>query len=228
MPMGRRFSPASWAENMAASKRNIPHFAYVEECDVTDLEKLRADLNANRGGKPKLTMLPLLIAAVCRALPKFPMLNARYVPMSVAAAKVFPRPLWRRLVEAQLIVDESWALAGRGGRFDRHVLVGAGLLLYVLWVASTVVGTLVGDRLGDPEDYGLDAAFAALFLGLAMPYLRSRRALEASALAARTAAAVTRSIALRMKSNPLAQTAHPIDRGGFGASGRCCKIDTAH
>ena len=112
------------------------------------------------------------------------MLNARYVPMSVAAAAVFPRPLWRRLVEAQLIVDESWALAGRGGRFDRHVLVGAGLLLYVLWVASTVVGTLVGDRLGDPEDYGLDAAFAALFLGLAMPYLRSRRALEASALAA--------------------------------------------
>jgi 2-oxoisovalerate dehydrogenase E2 component (dihydrolipoyl transacylase) len=66
------------AENMAASKRNIPHFAYVEECDVTDLEKLRADLNANRGGRPKLTLLPLLIVAVCRALPRFPMLNARY------------------------------------------------------------------------------------------------------------------------------------------------------
>ncbi len=66
------------AENMAASKRNIPHFAYVEECDVTDLEKLRADLNANRGGRPKLTLLPLLIVALCRALPKFPMLNARY------------------------------------------------------------------------------------------------------------------------------------------------------
>lgn len=66
------------AENMAASKRNIPHFAYVEECDVTDLEKLRGDLNANRGDKPKLTLLPLLIAAVCRALPDFPMLNARY------------------------------------------------------------------------------------------------------------------------------------------------------
>jgi 2-oxoisovalerate dehydrogenase E2 component (dihydrolipoyl transacylase) len=66
------------AENMAASKRNIPHFAYVEECDVTDLEKLRADLNANRGEKPKLTLLPLLIVALCRALPKFPMLNARY------------------------------------------------------------------------------------------------------------------------------------------------------
>jgi 2-oxoisovalerate dehydrogenase E2 component (dihydrolipoyl transacylase) len=66
------------AENMAASKRHIPHFAYVEECDVTDLEKLRADLNANRGDRPKLTLLPLLIVALCRALPKFPMLNARY------------------------------------------------------------------------------------------------------------------------------------------------------
>ena len=66
------------AENMAASKRNIPHFSYVEECDVTDLEKLRADLNANRGGKPKLTLLPLLITAICRALPEFPMINARY------------------------------------------------------------------------------------------------------------------------------------------------------
>jgi 2-oxoisovalerate dehydrogenase E2 component (dihydrolipoyl transacylase) len=66
------------AENMAASKRNIPHFSYVEECDVTDLEKLRADLNANRGDKPKLTLLPLLITAICRALPEYPMLNARY------------------------------------------------------------------------------------------------------------------------------------------------------
>jgi 2-oxoisovalerate dehydrogenase E2 component (dihydrolipoyl transacylase) len=66
------------AENMAASKRHIPHFSYVEECDVTDLDKLRADLNANRGEKPKLTLLPLLITAICRALPEFPMINARY------------------------------------------------------------------------------------------------------------------------------------------------------
>ncbi|HSQ95309.1 MAG TPA: dihydrolipoamide acetyltransferase family protein [Croceibacterium sp.] len=66
------------AENMAASKRHIPHFSYVEECDVTDLEKLRADLNANRGDKPKLTLLPLLITAICRALPEFPMINARF------------------------------------------------------------------------------------------------------------------------------------------------------
>ena len=66
------------AENMAAAKRHIPHFTYVEEIEVTKLEELRADLNANRGNRPKLTMLPLLIAAICKTIPAFPMINARY------------------------------------------------------------------------------------------------------------------------------------------------------
>ncbi len=66
------------AENMAASKRAIPHFTYVEEIDVTKLEDLRADLNATRGARPKLTMLPLLITAIVKSLPAFPMINARY------------------------------------------------------------------------------------------------------------------------------------------------------
>ena len=70
------------AQNMAASKRHIPHFTYVEECDVTDLETLRAQLNAARGGaegsRPKLTLLPLLITAICKTVPAFPMINARY------------------------------------------------------------------------------------------------------------------------------------------------------
>lgn len=66
------------AENMAASKRHIPHFTYVEEIDVTLLEETRAQLNAGRGERPKLTLLPLLIVAICKTLPDFPMLNARY------------------------------------------------------------------------------------------------------------------------------------------------------
>lgn len=66
------------AQNMAASKRHIPHFTYVEECDVTDLEELRAQLNAARGDRPKLTMLPMLITAICKMVPHFPMINARY------------------------------------------------------------------------------------------------------------------------------------------------------
>jgi len=70
------------AENMAASKRNIPHFAYVEEYDVTALEETRAQLNEGRGAngevRPKLTMLPFLITAICKLVPKYPMLNAHY------------------------------------------------------------------------------------------------------------------------------------------------------
>jgi 2-oxoisovalerate dehydrogenase E2 component (dihydrolipoyl transacylase) len=66
------------AENMQASKRHIPHFTYVEEFDVTKLEALRADLNETRGSKDRLTILPLLVIAICKALPKFPMINARY------------------------------------------------------------------------------------------------------------------------------------------------------
>jgi len=66
------------AQNMAAAKRNIPHFTYVEECDVTALEEMRGDLNANRGSRPKLTLLPLLITAFCKLIPQYPMINARY------------------------------------------------------------------------------------------------------------------------------------------------------
>jgi 2-oxoisovalerate dehydrogenase E2 component (dihydrolipoyl transacylase) len=66
------------ADKMAESKRHIPHFSYVEEIEVTALEAMRADLNANRGDRPKLTLLPFLIVAMCKALPDYPMINARF------------------------------------------------------------------------------------------------------------------------------------------------------
>ncbi len=66
------------AQNMAESKRNIPHFSYVDEIDMTEIEDMRADLNANRGNRPKLTILPLIITAICKSLPDFPMLNATF------------------------------------------------------------------------------------------------------------------------------------------------------
>lgn len=66
------------AQNMADSKRNIPHFSYVDEIDMTEIEDMRGDLNANRGNRPKLTILPLIIAAICKSLPDFPMLNATF------------------------------------------------------------------------------------------------------------------------------------------------------
>jgi 4-azaleucine resistance transporter AzlC len=121
-----------------------------------------------------------VFAAVVSAV----LLNARYVGMSVAVASIFPGRRARRFAESQLIVDESWALSGRSGRFEWPILAGAGLLLYVMWVTSTWLGTVAGDVLGDPNDLGLDAAFAALFLGLALPYLKNRKALQAAGLAA--------------------------------------------
>ncbi|MGQ3230042.1 MAG: dihydrolipoamide acetyltransferase family protein [Blastomonas fulva] len=66
------------AQNMAESKRNIPHFTYVEEIDVTKMEEMRGEMNASRGDRPKLTALPILIAAICKTLRDYPMLNARY------------------------------------------------------------------------------------------------------------------------------------------------------
>jgi 4-azaleucine resistance transporter AzlC len=111
------------------------------------------------------------------------LLNARYVPISISVAALFPGRRLRRLAESQLIVDESWALAGRGdGRFDRQILLGAGLLLYASWLSGTAVGVLVGDALGDPKSLGLDGAFPALFLALLVPQLRAPRALAAALL----------------------------------------------
>jgi 2-oxoisovalerate dehydrogenase E2 component (dihydrolipoyl transacylase) len=71
------------ADAMAASKRHIPHFSYIEECDVTALEDLRAELNEMRALRQaqddrKLSVLPLIIRAICQALPLFPMINARF------------------------------------------------------------------------------------------------------------------------------------------------------
>ena len=66
------------AQNMAESKRNIPHFSYVDEIDMTEIEDMRQDLNANRGERLKLTILPLMIVAICKSLTKFPMLNATF------------------------------------------------------------------------------------------------------------------------------------------------------
>ncbi|QOY92652.1 2-oxo acid dehydrogenase subunit E2 [Massilia sp. UMI-21] len=67
------------AEKMQEAKRQIPHFTYVEEIDVTELELLRAQLNARYGAeRGKLTLLPLLMRAVVLALRQYPMMNARY------------------------------------------------------------------------------------------------------------------------------------------------------
>jgi len=67
------------AERMSAAKRNIPHFAYVEEVDVTELEQLRQYLNSRQAkGTPSLTYLPFLVTGLVRVLEDFPQCNALY------------------------------------------------------------------------------------------------------------------------------------------------------
>lgn len=120
------------------------------------------------------------VAAACVAAI---LLNARYGPIGMSTASALSRGLVRRLLEAQLVVDESWALSNRGGgRHDRRILIGAGIVLYVAWVAGTALGVIGGKLIGKPEDYGLDAAFPALFLALLVGQIHSRRAAFAAAL----------------------------------------------
>jgi 2-oxoisovalerate dehydrogenase E2 component (dihydrolipoyl transacylase) len=67
------------ADRMVQAKRQIPHFSYVEEVDVTELENLRADLNANRAEhQSKLTLLAFFMRAMVKLVPDFPDINAHY------------------------------------------------------------------------------------------------------------------------------------------------------
>jgi len=67
------------AEKMQESKRRIPHYAYVDEIDMTELESLRAHLNATKkADQPKLNVLPFLMRALVRVLPDYPQINAHY------------------------------------------------------------------------------------------------------------------------------------------------------
>ena len=67
------------AEKMQEAKRRIPHFTYVEEVDVTELEALRAQLNKKwRSERGHLTLLPFLMRAIVRTVPEYTEINARY------------------------------------------------------------------------------------------------------------------------------------------------------
>jgi 4-azaleucine resistance transporter AzlC len=119
------------------------------------------------------------------------LLNARYGPMALSAAGAFRGGWLRRLLEAQLLVDESWALSQRNGGFDRRLLIGAGLGLYAGWSGGTAIGVVAGDSLADPATLGLDAAFPALFLALLAPLVVTRRGMAAALLGAGIALSLT-------------------------------------
>ena len=126
-------------------------------------------------------------AAVAAAI----LLNVRYAPIGITIASSFRGSMLRRLGQAQLVVDESWALAGGGTpRFDRGVLLGVGSALWFAWVAGTAAGALLGQAIGDPSAFGLDGAFAALFVALLAAQLTERRRTLAAAIGALTAIAL--------------------------------------
>ena len=120
------------------------------------------------------------------------LLNARYAPIGVSVAPSLTGSWWSRFLHAQLVVDESWAIAAEGdGRYNARVLLGSGLTIYVSWVGGTILGSLFGNVIGDPSRLGLDAAFPALFLALLVPQLSSTRSKQAAVVGAAIALALT-------------------------------------
>lgn len=129
--------------------------------------------------------------AVVSAITAAILLNARYAAIGISVAPALGGAPAMRFLLAQLVVDESWAIAHLGeGRYDRGRLIGAGLVLYVVWVSSTAIGALGANVLGDPETLGLDAAFPALFLGLLWPQMKGRWGVLAAGLGALIALAL--------------------------------------
>jgi predicted branched-subunit amino acid permease len=113
------------------------------------------------------------------------LINTRFLPMSLAAAPALRGGRVRKAVEAQGIIDASWAIANRGdGTFDREILLGATLPQALGWWSGTILGALGGSVIDDPAALGLDAIFPAFYLALLAGELRSRSALTAALLGA--------------------------------------------
>ncbi len=153
------------AQKMAEAKRRIAHFSYVEEVDVTDLEALRATLNAGAGqGKPKLTILPFLMQAVIRAIADFPQMNALYddeaeivqrfggVHLGIATQTpnglMVPvvrhaeaRSLWECAAEIKRLAD-----AARDNSASREELSGSTITITSLGTLGGIVSTPVINR----------------------------------------------------------------------------------
>ncbi|NCT92028.1 AzlC family ABC transporter permease [Cellulomonas sp. APG4] len=112
------------------------------------------------------------VAAIATAA----LLGARNALYGAALAPLLRRPGPRGWLAAHLTIDESTAVATAQPdvRLARHGFWWTGLGVFVLWNVFTVVGALVGDALGDPSRWGLDAAAAAAFLGLLWPRLAGR------------------------------------------------------
>jgi 2-oxoisovalerate dehydrogenase E2 component (dihydrolipoyl transacylase) len=148
------------AERMELSARSIPHFSYVEDCDMTALEGLRREINASRhGAQPKLTLLPFFMRALAQLLPEFPHVNAHYdsdagvlrqfepihIGIATQTAEGLMVPVVRH-VEALDIWDCAREMsrvtnAAREGRASRDELSGSTITLTSLGALGGVAAT---------------------------------------------------------------------------------------
>ncbi len=133
------------------------------------------------------------LAAVPSAIASAALLGMRNIAYGMRMSPVVGTGFWRRLGAAQFTIDESTAVS-LAQTTRRARTVGfwvTGIAIYVGWNLTTFAGALLGDVLGDPKAYGLDAAAAAAFLALLWPRLRRRQAIAVGAAAAIVATALT-------------------------------------
>lgn len=124
------------------------------------------------------------VAAVTAAV----LMNTRYLPIGVSVAPAMRGSRVRRLLEAQLITDESWAISRNpDGEYSRGRLLGSGAVLWLAWMLGTAIGYFGHKYLTDPGRFGLDMAFPALFVALLPDQLRG----ASNRLTALLAAAIT-------------------------------------
>jgi len=129
------------------------------------------------------SLLAILVAVIA--------LNARYLVFGASVAPSLSRNPFRRVAEAQMLTDASWALSLRGGRPNRAVLVGAGLVSFLTWTPGSAAGAPFGGVLVDTSAVGLDAALPAFFVCLLIERLRTRGDAAAAGAGALLALALT-------------------------------------
>lgn len=133
------------------------------------------------------------IAAAPSAIASASLLGVRNIAYGIRMAPVVGGGFWRGAAAAHFTIDESTAVS-LAQRTPRARSVGfwvTGIGIYIGWNISTLAGALLGDVLGDPKTYGLDAAAAAAFLALLWPRLRRRQPIVVGIAAAAVATVLT-------------------------------------
>ena len=133
------------------------------------------------------------LAAAPAAIASASLLGVRNVAYGMRMSPVIGEGFWRRAAAAQFTIDESTAvsLAQRTPRARTIGFWATGIGIYLGWNLSTLAGALLGDVLGDPKAYGLDAAAAAAFLALLWPRLRRLQPIAVGIAAAVVATVLT-------------------------------------